>query len=1467
MRYLAPLILFVFNCVVAAEIADNSDANACNNVLNVKLQSKAPAVPFYLQLLESVGGFNDSLYAETAHALVKNEFELDIFEDLTNDERAYQLVHSHLGLDIVSRSIIDLKTLSKFYLPRIQAHYADFLQNIQQKLGGRLEKTCATDSFGTKIDRAENEKFAWLLTGDRIYCTPDDLFALQLSKKSDMSGELLPFDRIIGSSHKAPVLILFGDLHHIGFKEMFDNLYQSAESGKLRFVWRYVPFVKDSSELLPNYGAVLSLKNSDYSTLNAQESQSSDIDAGKSSLADAFVGIDIKNLGLRLTSHILSLKSPAIEKYDTLLSTLEDLPLHVTKINSFPVLSSIAENAAANEKLGISEGTSGLYINGAPVNRLEMDLFKLVNKIEEESMLIQDLMSLGFNLDQARTLLTKFALNRAVKLSEFHGGDNRYRVYENEFVPGSAVKKGGVAFINNIELDENYKTFSSSRIETYLGSAAQQRPGQLPALKENIHDLIFVLNLSDIEQLEVFFTFSKMILDKSIPQQIGILPLCDNEHDEKIAKLFYFLFDTTDSKEALAFLYQVFTRESDAELEQIYEKVPIEDYEFDSGTYQRTLTKYSISLPSVIINGVIHDMSSEWRAQMGRQMAKDVFTLLQGLLNGNLGPSMKAYLFRDAKQERNLRVIPKDAYEIKYKSISREFFSKSTFFKMDHGVVAKDDLEVWLVGDLNSESTMDQLTNIIEFMGLSSFDVQLRVIDTSQSGILNNLKSGMIDLKSHEKLIKDLNKIKLKGKKKNVAENVEIKQCLSSNGLPPHHSFMLVNSRYFRIDIPFTPKELEQIGEFEWSQRIGLVQEFMNKYPDIFNGLQFADFHSNTFGILFHDWKDLVITLLTKSFHVNDTLYVDDVARFDFGSMNQANSFVLDNEDGLESGPLIDLLVIIDPVLQSAKQLLSIVKSCIKLRFVRTRILLQPNAESTEIPPVKLFKGVYPSYPLEFDELGYLKCSSSTSFRNLPADDVFDLEIESPKRWNVASSFAANKFDPDNIKFAHYTNTTQEIVYELSNIVIEGFARDVISALPPVGLSLQVTQGDYSKSTIVLSNLGYFQLQVKFGTAVFSSGNSPSYQYALLSASTNPFDVDRDQKNEVMLNVDTLDGLVLRPRVAAQTGDVDKKLSISKSKQADINIFTVATGHLYERLTSIMMKSVQSHTKSSVKFWILSNYLSPNFKSLLPLLSEHYNFEYELITYKWPMWLRQQNQRQRIIWGYKILFLDVLFPVDLEQVIFVDADQINRFDMKELVDLDMGDCPYGFVPMCNSREEMEGYRFWKQGYWSEVLGDELQYHISALFKVNLTRFREMGAGDKLRAHYQKLSMDPNSLSNLDQDLPNNLQKQIPIYSLPQDFLWCETWCSDESFAQAKNIDLCNNPLRKEHKLDMAQRLVPEWRDYDQQVAALQSKVEIEVPTIMDKIFYSDEGVERAEDMESEIFYDDTDDDFIEHDEL
>ena len=56
-----------------------------------------------------------------------------------------------------------------------------------------------------------------------------------------------------------------------------------------------------------------------------------------------------------------------------------------------------------------------------------------------------------------------------------------------------------------------------------------------------------------------------------------------------------------------------------------------------------------------------------------------------------------------------------------------------------------------------------------------------------------------------------------------------------------------------------------------------------------------------------------------------------------------------------------------------------------------------------------------------------------------------------------------------------------------------------------------------------------------------------------------------------------------------------------------------------------------------------------------------------------------QTEKQRLIWAYKILFLDVLFPLNVRKVIFCDSDQVVRGDMAELWNMDLH---VSILPLC-----------------------------------------------------------------------------------------------------------------------------------------------------------------------------------------
>lgn len=571
-------------------------------------------------------------------------------------------------------------------------------------------------------------------------------------------------------------------------------------------------------------------------------------------------------------------------------------------------------------------------------------------------------------------------------------------------------------------------------------------------------------------------------------------------------------------------------------------------------------------------------------------------------------------------------------------------------------------------------------------------------------------------------------------------------------------------------------------------------------------------------------------------------------------------------EVGNRSTARLRFQAIVNPLAERTQRWASIFRLVSSLPDAHLEVILNPQHPSNEMPLKRFYRFSAPK-ALTFDEAGQ-EIAPTLSFHDLPQDAVLTMGLEAPPAWLTMASEAV--YDLDNILLRDVPEDGREAgvlaVYDLKQVLIEGHAREVLTNSIPAGLQLllQTPDGSQTLDTIVTANLAYFQFRARPGLYSLSIRPGKGDElYEMNSVGNLGWDSPGVEITGDSITLDTLQGLTIFPTVKKRSGKekenliepiagaADLKKGVKplkaaksifnslkkaatavttpepkKSNQAELNIFTVASGHLYERMTYIMILSVLRHTNSTTKFWFIENFLSPSFKEFIPHLAKEYGFQYEMVTYAWPHWLRAQREKQRTIWGYKILFLDVLFPLDLDKVIFVDSDQVVRTDLKELTEIDLQGSPYGFPPMGDDSHDMDGYRFWKSGYWKGFLRGR-PYHISALYVVDLKRFRSITAGDVLREQYHALSADPNSLSNLDQDLPQVLMDHIPIHTLDQEWLWCETWCSTEWLHKAKTIDLCSNPKTHEAKLDRARRQIPEWTELDEEVQRLARRVESE----------------------------------------
>jgi len=558
----------------------------------------------------------------------------------------------------------------------------------------------------------------------------------------------------------------------------------------------------------------------------------------------------------------------------------------------------------------------------------------------------------------------------------------------------------------------------------------------------------------------------------------------------------------------------------------------------------------------------------------------------------------------------------------------------------------------------------------------------------------------------------------------------------------------------------------------------------------------------------------------------------------------------------------LDISVIVDPIGEKAQKVSSILIALTSHFTVNLSVYLRTPRKLSDLPLKNFYRYVLDS--MEFSEDGNISSNYAVAnFLNLPQKRLLSMTVESPGSWMISSHSCT--YDLDNIILEKLPS--QESIlraqFVLDNLLIQGSCTDLATGEPPRALELVLSDATnpHVQDSLVMSNLGYFQLKASPNIWKVELAEGQSNDIYKIEGPTGEIIVDSWIGDMRYLHVNKRPGMEemglfddhnsatddekaergfldsLSDLLGEKKQKAEKEVVETKTEDDTIHIFSLASGHLYERFLKVMMVSVVSNTKSPVKFWLLSNFLSPQFKSTVTDFAAKNNFEVELVTYKWPEWLNQQTEKQRIIWGYKILFLDVLFPVNLTKVIYVDADQIVRTDMKELMNFDLEGAPYGYTPFCSSQltnPTTKGFRFWDSGFWASHL-DGKPYHISALYVVDLYQLRKTAAADRLRATYNSLSRDPNSLANLDQDLPNYLQHQIPIKSLPENWLWCETWCTMESRDDAKTIDLCNNPLTKLPKLEAAAKFVPEWSKYESIVRAFEEELEKGQGEVVEKV--------------------------------
>ncbi|VDN02463.1 unnamed protein product [Thelazia callipaeda] len=1423
-----------------------------------------------------------------------------------------------------------------------------------QKLGDEMKSSCTT----------------FAVINGAITCDVDSLEKVIDEAQSSRPPTVYSVDHVFPATTIHNVtLILYGELATSSWRNFHLAAKTLTRNGKIKYIFRhYTKDARDDKLLLSSYGVELAIKSTEYKAVDDSTDVLEDALADEGFVANSseeyadsednygFNFNILRNvLYNRLSSRLHGHLKGSLEQFRLHLLERDELaPLKVWQVQelsyqaaqrviqagpkkaldmltdlsqNFPLAArSLSRQVVSKEftseiitnqehlmELGVSEGESLLLINGISVDIDALDVFQVLNLLEQEVTLASGFFRMGMKREY---------LNMLIDLES----NNDRAPYALDFRPASpevVISNSATRYLNNLDVDRQYRHWAKN-ISLLLEPYFPYFPGMLRPIARNLFTLVvFIIDPSQ-KKTQDLLQYALRFYIHEVPVRIGVVFVVNDDKDvdgfNDASVAMYNLYNFVKEKHGIQKAMEVMIKALETKNDHVSPKdvllyfqktYPNEDpndvfgadSDYNSGraTGHKFFRRSGLdSVPKVLLNGVVLDDSGVTSSHFEEIVTMEIMRASSRL--------QKAIMTKKLRDEDNVMNWILNQPEVVPRINKRilDLFSSSDAFYLDlasvikcqntpvtqyHKLPAADHSQcmlermryitktqedktvfstVWVVTDLETVEGRLLAYTAINYLK-HSHSMRVAILNnpknieeaTAQSSVtmLVNIASRVLLPKQMKSFVTKLVKEELVSKllaKEIILDDLSVsnmnmtafhkesKQINSDEviagakyskrvlNLKPGQLALVVNGLLIG---PLNEGEVLDVGDIELIDKLIMLR-----------GAKIIGEHIKKWKVSIRHEESS--NMVARSMALIGSIGVAKKRRLIPLPKEEERDFTLFLYFGL-----ITAYCIVDPLSTQAQRLGHLLSVIQKVVNVEVKLVMNPKAKLSELPLKRFYRLVLQPAVI-FDDSGRIDSAAyEARFTTLPSKQLLTLSLVPPDAWMVQSVYAVH--DLDNIKLE---NVAGNVVakFELEHILLEGHCFDDVTGSSPRGL--QFTLGTLIEpnryDTIVMANLGYFQLKADPGAWILKLRDGKSKDiYSIVSH------LNTESEDEFGINVliDSFSGRTIRIRVAKKEGKEEENLLVegkleeedsgdeqsiwssisttvsSAAKYDSINIFSLASGHLYERFLRIMILSVMKHTKHPVKFWLLKNYLSPNFKGTLSQLAMHYGFQYEFVEYRWPRWLHQQTEKQRVMWGYKILFLDVLFPLNVRKIIFVDADQIVRTDLMDLMELDLGGAPYGFTPFCDSRTSMDGFRFWKKGYWANHLAGR-KYHISALYVIDLVKFRQVAAGDRLRGQYQGLSADPNSLSNLDQDLPNNMIHQVRIKSLPQEWLWCETWCDDASKAKAKTIDLCNNPQTKEPKLDSAMRIIPEWKDYDAEIKTLLSG----------KLMRHDKEVEKSE---------------------
>ena len=1005
---------------------------------------------------------------------------------------------------------------------------------------------------------------------------------------------------------------------------------------------------------------------------------------------------EMQKLSLQTATKVLSVKkddpsSDAQLKY--LMDLVQNFPMHAKALKNIPVDGDMKKEIERNQQyflqnLNLSPTDTALFVDGMFYDMDTVDAFTLFHHLKSEIKLIE-------GLEQIMGRDKRHKIDKLLRL-EITGDKSSDQQLQVD------IRDSAVIYVNDIENDKQYKSWPAS-IQDMLRPTY---PGMLRNVRKNMYNLVLILDPSKRETHDMLKLSESFYVHKA-PLRIGLVFINQNEtadgfNDASVAFLnaFNYISQEKSNYEGLSFITDVIAAVEDRDVQPMdvvthfglkYPKEnsrlvfgPESDYDTGRRLARDFLTKTGLGFSNrALLNGVLlteshltADMFEEavlteimrqtpviQKAVYSRELT-DTHDILDWLMSQkNVMPRLNKHVLGSGDQrylDLTESTVPSGTpLQSLRPSELIAAIQKQLVYVTDGGKKCSP-VTVWIVTDLSSEKGRKLLNAAVNHVSENSKFLRIAVIHSRKTPIAQLYEAVIRTVSDQKQLMSIL--LKLTGEETNsdqiqsgdwittgiIPEDLKesVKQSLDSSDASLFDSHEMTYKKVFDagvdsvvingrvISIPLD--ETFSVDDFSLIEKYSMA----NHGDKLLEHLKDGDANECS-----DSCTKLASVLLSKK---------SSKSRHDLNFYGEKHS-VLTVEPRDSSQPFLDIVAVTEPLTRGAQKLLPLLITLQKVINMRIRLVLNCVDKHADMPVKTFFRYVLDP-ELKFDTEDQL-VKRLAVFSSMPQSALFTLGMVTPENWLVEA--IASPYDLDNIHLEE-ADSNVWADFKLESLLLEGHCFEQSSGNPPRGLQFvlapRVEDGVYKDSvgdTIVMANLGYFQLKAKPGAwnlALRSGRSSEMYQIASYEGGDLSQSSSAGSHHSAVVLISSFRSNVIKVKVNKKPGFQGKDLlgdtdpeteeegnslwgSISswtagkKATDADgpgvddtINIFSLATGHLYERLLRIMILSVMKNTKSKVKFWFLKNYLSPSFKEFLPQMAAEYKFQYELVEYKWPRW-------------------------------------------------------------------------------------------------------------------------------------------------------------------------------------------------------------------------------------------------------